>query len=170
MSENLILDFPLGEDVIKIFIPQPNADRVKGCVELFSYVFQNLETLPAIVLAKDLDIIIDRLSEKNKALRLNFEALIQEAIMELKPVSEFEGKKLLSGLEMYNKLGEEDKELFKAIFVFQYALMRYASSKIKKESLSEYCTALTFEEYKKSYLKSIKEMEVQSLEQENQEA
>lgn len=167
---NLILDFPLGKDVIKIHIPQPSAERVKGCFEIFSYVFQNLKELPAVVLAKDLDIIIDRLSEKNPSLRVNFEALIQEAILELKPVTEHEGQSLLNGLELYNKLDSEDKELFRAIYVFQSALMRYASTQTIKESLSGYCTALTFEEFKESYLKSIKGMGVRSLERENQKA
>lgn len=166
---NLTLDFPIDNEVIKIFIPQPSADRVEGCVEVFSYVYNRIRDLPPSILAKDLNIIVKRLAQNDPAIKINFEALMQESILTMKPVSQFKGKDLLEGQELYNKLEDEDKDMFKALLVFQYALMRYAPQKIIKNELSGFVTALNFTDYKKHFLKSIEEMENQSLKQEKQE-
>lgn len=166
---NLVLDFPLDDGAIKIYIPQPPADRVEGCVEVFSYVFRNLQKLPAPILAKDLEIIIKKLSKDDPSIATSFNALMQEIILTMKPVNPHEGQELLEGLALFEALDEEEQELFKAIVVFQYALMRYASQKIIKSELSEFVTALSFKDYQKHFLKSIEEMEKKSLKKEEQE-
>lgn len=148
---NLTLDFPIDNEVIKIFIPEPSADRVEGCVEVFSYVYNRIRDLPPSILAKDLNIIVKRLAQNDPAIKINFEALMQESILTMKPVSQFKGKDLLEGQELYNKLEDEDKDMFKALLVFQYALMRYAPQKNHQERIIGVCNCLEFHGLQKAF-------------------
>lgn len=167
----LLIDIPYGEDTLSLYIPQPSFDRVGLCIDLFGYLFDNIKKYKNILrLAKDLDFIVKKVStqENDPNLKNNLDALFQDAILGIKPLNKHDGKDLLGGQALYDALSDDTKAMLKAQFVFQYALLHYATQEMKEAGLSEFCTALSFEEYRKHFLKSTEAVEKQSLKHKKQ--
>lgn len=172
LGKALLVDVEHGGDILSLYIPQPSFERVKECVDFFGYLFEKSQKRKNILrVAKDLDLIIEKVAKEEDLpnLKTNIDALLQEAILQMKPLNQFDGKDLKEGQELFNSLEDETKAILKAQILFQYALLRYAPRKIAEKDLSEFYTALTFAECKEHFLKCIEEAEKLSLQEKMQE-
>lgn len=155
-SKGILVDITYKGDMLNLYIPQPSFDRVGECIDLFGYLFDNFKKFSSILrLSKDLDLIIKKVSkqESNPQLKASVDALFQDAMLGLKALNKFEGMDLDEGIGLYNRLDKDTKAILKAQFLFTYALLRYATAEMLEEGLSEFCTALTYEEYRERFLK-----------------
>lgn len=167
----LLIDLPYGKDTLSLYIPQPSFDRVALCIDFFGFLFDNIKKYKNILrLSKDLDILIAKVAkqEDDPDLGKNVDALFQDAILGMKALNKHNGKDLAEGKVLYDMLEADAKLMLKAQFVFQSALLRYATQEMLKTGLLEFCTALSFEEYRERFLKCTEAMEKQSLEQKKQ--
>lgn len=170
--EGLIIPLGLEDGTeLKIYVPQPQAERVEVCVEFFEMLYLNADTTSIEALGKDYLIKARKLATriKNPHLVTNLEALLQECILTMKPITTLKGADLVEGQALYDKLDTYTQGVLKGMILFFTALLRYASPTIKKNDLSEFYTAYSIEELRKQCLMSSEAMEKKSLEEKKQE-
>lgn len=170
--EGLIIPLELEDgSELKLYVPQPQADRVEACVEFFEMLYLNADSISIEALGKDYKIKAKKIAQKikNPDLPTHLEALLQECILGIKPITTLKEASILEGIEFFSKLDDYTKDILKAMILFFTALLRYASPKTKTTSLSEFCTALSIEELREQYLKSLEETQKKSLTDKTQE-
>lgn len=150
---NLTISLPLDFDdskTIMLYIPEPSFDRVEACLPVFRFVFENQKLFSnTLVACKDFDYLIKDVLRDDKV-RINFNAFLDEAIESTKIVNDFDK----SFQDLYKEFDDDEKNLYKTILVFVYALLRYLPVKLLKKELSEFYTLLSYADYRGSFLSS----------------
>lgn len=154
--KNLTISLPLDfedKETLKLYIPEPSFDRVEACLPIFRYVFQNKKLFSdPLIACKDFDYLI-KPSLDNEKVKLNFNAFLEDAIANTKIVNDYDK----TFQELYKSFDDDNKNLYKTMLVFIFALLRYLPVKMLKKEASEFYTLLNFTDYKNSFLNSTEE-------------
>lgn len=174
-SDALIIDIvnEFGEEV-RAYIPQPHYLTIHPILPFLRMVYaisKNDKTIasnPEILMADWEDLKRDCITSTGDAIKDEkllevldgkIQKFVKEALVNARFIAKEGEVKGQSGKLKDMITTSEVRKSFEIKLLFQYALIRYAFQMLQVNELRACYTALSFEEYRKSFLKYIEEME-----------